>query len=185
MTQGQWQQIMGSNPSRFKNGADYPVEKVSWNDAQYFIRKLNQQSGNKYRLPSEAEWEYAARSGGKAEKFAGSDSIDAVAWYRDNSGGSTAPVAQKRPNALGLYDMSGNVWEWCQDCYGRNYYAGSPQNNPAGPSSGIKRVNRGGSWTSISRLVRSSLRNSNDSGDRRDFHRFPACFALRSVILLR
>jgi len=146
VTQGQWQRIMGNNPSYFKNcGDNCPVEQVSWNDAQDFIRRLNSRSGKQYRLPTEAEWEYAARSGGRSEKYTGGNDVDAVAWYRSNSGSKTHPVGQKRPNGLGLYDMSGNVWEWCSDWYGKKYYSQGPRDNPDGPSSGYYRVLRGGS----------------------------------------
>jgi formylglycine-generating enzyme required for sulfatase activity len=157
VTQGQYQAITGSNPSRFK-GSDRPVEKVSWNDAQDFIRKLNPRSDKTYRLPTEAEWEYAARSGGKREKYAGGDNVDAVAWYGSNSGGQTHPVGRKAPNSLGLYDMSGNVWEWCQDWYDRGYYGKSPKDNPQGPSGGSNRIARGGSWGYDPWYVRSALR---------------------------
>jgi len=147
VTQGQWQRIMGNNPSYYKNcGDNCPVEQVSWNDIQQFIQRLNNQSGKQYRLPTEAEWEYAARSGGKSEKYAGGNDVDAVAWYDGNSGRETHPVGQKQPNGLGLYDMSGNVWEWCSDWYGEKYYGQSFRDNPDGPSSGSYRVLRGGSW---------------------------------------
>ncbi|TAN41392.1 MAG: hypothetical protein EPN22_15435 [Nitrospirae bacterium] len=156
VTQGQWQAVMGNNPSNFKNcGDNCPVENVSWNDAQEFISRLNEKvplskGGTRglYRLPTEAEWEYAARSGGKREKYAGGDDVDSVAWYNGNSGGGffssgkTQPVGTKAPNGLGIYDMSGNVWEWVQDWKG-SYSSGS-QNNPTGPSSGKARVIRGG-----------------------------------------
>jgi formylglycine-generating enzyme required for sulfatase activity len=146
VTQGQWEKVMGNNPSGFK-GRDNPVEQVSWNDVQEYIGRLNRQSGRKYRLPTEAEWEYAARSGGKKERFSGTsqEGVGEYAWYDSNSGGQTHPVGQKKPNGLGLYDMSGNVWEWCADWYDENYYKSSPKNNPRGPSSGSMRVLRGGS----------------------------------------
>ncbi len=167
VTQGQWKAIMGNNPSYFKDcGDNCPVEQVSWNDAQEFIRKLNQRTKNnpqapfgkgEFRLPTEAEWEYAARSGGKSEKYSGGNDIDSVAWYNSNSGSKTHPVGQKKPNGLGLYDMSGNVWEWVNDWYG-SYSSGS-QNNPKGLSSGPGRVARGGSWLYSARFVRASSRN--------------------------
>jgi len=163
VTQGQWQRIMGSNPSYFSScGDNCPVEKVSWNDAQEFIRKLNNQSGKRYRLPTEAEWEYAARSGGKREKWSGTSdesSLGDYAWYNANSGSKTHPVGQKRPNGLGLHDMSGNVWEWCQDWYGSDYYSSSGRDNPGGPSSGSYRVNRGGSWISPAAFTRAADRS--------------------------
>ena len=149
VTQGQWSKIMGNNPSYFKKGDVYPVEAVSWDDIQVFLEKINQKTGKKYRLPTEAEWEYAARSGGKQEKWAGTSNksgLAGYAWYNENSGGQTHPVGQKTPNGLGIYDMSGNVWEWCSDWFGERYYAKSPRNNPKGPGSGSHRVFRGGSW---------------------------------------
>jgi formylglycine-generating enzyme required for sulfatase activity len=169
VTQGQWQKIMGSNPSRFKNGDNYPVEQVSWNDAQEYIRKLGSRSGKSFRLPTEAEWEYAARSGGKDEKYAGGSDVDAVAWHMGNSGIKTHPVARKRPNGLGLYDMSGNVWEWCSDWYDSSYYRNSPRNNPQGPSSGSYRVDRGGSWDSDAWRCRSAYRSWDSPGYRFSF----------------
>jgi len=152
VTQGQWKRIMRNNPSHFSNcGDNCPVEKVSWDDVQDFIRKLNSQSGKNYRLPTEAEWEYAARSGGKSEQYAGGNDVNAVAWYDGNSVGKTHPAGQKQPNGLGLYDMSGNVWEWCNDWYGSNYYSQSTRNNPEGPSSGTYRVLRAGTGTGSNR----------------------------------
>lgn len=157
VTQGQWREVMGNNPSYFKNcGDNCPVEQVSWNDVQEFISRLNRKSGTRYRLPTEAEWEYAARSGGRQEKYSGGNDVDTVAWYDGNSGNRTHPVGQKRPNGLGLYDMSGNVWEWCEDWYGTNYYAQSSRNNPKGPSSGSHRVLRGGSWYDNARDTRAA-----------------------------
>ena len=171
VTQGQWQRVMGNNPSRFKDGGgDCPVEQVSWNDVQEFIRKLNGLEGtDKYRLPTEAQWEYAARSGGKKEEWAGTSnesSLGSYAWYDANSGGKTHPVARKQPNGLGLFDMSGNVWEWCQDWYG-NYPAGSVT-DPEGPSSGSFRVLRGGSWYYYAGRCRSAFRYYNVPGSRDD-----------------
>jgi len=131
VSQEEWEAVMGSNPSYFK-GAKRPVEKVSWNDCQAFIRKLNELTGRSFRLPTEAEWEYAARGGNKSigDKYAGGDNLGSVAWYEDNSGGTTHNVGTKSPNELGLYDMSGNVWEWCQDWY--DSYSSSAQTNPKG-----------------------------------------------------
>ncbi len=147
VTQELWEAVMGSNPSNRK-GVKLPVERVSWNDCQTFITKLNQLTGKQFRLPTEAEWEFAARGGNnsKGYKYSGSDNIDDVAWYTSNSGIQTHEVATKQPNELGLYDMSGNVWEWCQDWYNSSYYSSSVINNPTGPTSGSSRVNRGGSW---------------------------------------
>ncbi|WP_019613902.1 SUMF1/EgtB/PvdO family nonheme iron enzyme [Psychromonas ossibalaenae] len=160
VTQAQWLAVMGSNPSSF-TGNSRPVENVSWNDAQNFIRKLNQKSGRKYRLPTEAEWEYAARSGGKKEKYAGSSSAEKGAWYSDNSGQKTHFVGQKSANGLGLYDMSGNVWEWCVDGFSESFYSQSPRNNPQGPAADSDRVSRGGSWISDQHGVRTARRNIN------------------------
>jgi formylglycine-generating enzyme required for sulfatase activity len=138
---------MGDNPSEF-NGDDLPVETVSWNDIQEFIKKLNEKTRRKYRLPTEAEWEYAARGGRKSRgyKYAGSDNMDEVAWYWTNSGRISHPIGKLKPNELGLFDMMGNVWEWCLDWYDSDYYKNSHINNPIGPSNGSYRVNRGGSW---------------------------------------
>ena len=157
VTQGLWETVMGSNPSKFK-GANNPVECVSWDDCKSFISKLNSLTGQRFRLPTEAEWEFAARGGSKSKhyKYFGSNTLSAVAWYKDNSGGSTHPVKTKSSNELGLYDMSGNVYEWCQDWYG-GYSSGS-QTNPAGPSSGSNRVIRGGCWFIIARFCRVSFR---------------------------
>ena len=154
VTQELWQAVMGSNPSNFK-GNNLPVEKVSWNDCQEFIKKLNSLTGLNFRLPTEAEWEYAARGGNKSKgyKYSGSNDIGSVAWYTSTTNDSgTKPVATKSPNELGLYDMSGNVWEWCSDWYGS--YSSSSQTNPKGPSSGSDRVRRGGSWNSYARYCR-------------------------------
>ena len=144
VTQAQWRAVMGSNPSLFA-GDNLPVEQVSWNDIQEFITKLNQQTGKTFRLPTEAEWEYAARGGNKSKgyKYSGSNTVDDVAWYGNNSSNTTHPVGQKAPNELGIYDMSGNVWEWCQDWYGS--YSSDSQTNPTGPNSGSGRVLRGSS----------------------------------------
>ena len=146
VTQRLWKEIMGNNPPHFK-GDDLPVEQVSWNDVQEFLKKLNARySGQNYRLPTEAEWEYAARGGNRSKGFiyAGSNNIEEVAWYSGNAGSKTHPVGQKKANELGLFDMSGNVWEWCADWYGD--YPSQPQADPTGPESGSNRVYRGGSW---------------------------------------
>jgi len=167
VTQNQWRTIMDNNPSNFK-GDNRPVEHVSWSKVQNYIAKLNRESGKHYRLPTEAEWEYAARSGGKQEKYAGGNNVDAVAWYRSNGGDKTHSVGQKQANGLGLYDMSGNVWEWCQDWYDGSYYSYSPRNNPQGPRSGSKRVSRGGGWSDPPHFVRLANRYSNSPGFRDD-----------------
>jgi formylglycine-generating enzyme len=152
VTQGQWEKVMGKskNPSSYKKcGPDCPVDSISWNDAQEFIKKLNAASGKQYRLPTEAEWEYAARSGGKDETWAGTSDetrLGEYAWYYKNSGQTTHKVGLKKPNGLGLYDMTGNVGEWCQDWFKLSYYENSPKDNPKGPDDGENRVQRGGSW---------------------------------------
>ncbi len=149
VTQREWMEIMGTNPSYFKECDDCPIEKVSWLDVRKYIIKLKEKTGKKYRLPTEAEWEYAARSGGKNALWAGtSDEVELedYAWYEDNSDGRTHPVGQKKPNGLGIYDMSGNVWEWIWNRYDREYYESSPKDNPKGSLSGDNRVVRGGSW---------------------------------------
>ena len=157
VTQALWKAVMGSNPSNWK-GDNLPVEMVSWDNCQTFITKLNQLTGQKFRLPSEAEWEYAARGGkqSKGYKYSGSNTEGDVAWFWDNSSRKTHPVALKLPNELGLYDMSGNVWEWCQDWYGS--YSSTAQSNPTGPSSGSRRVNRGSGWLNPAGGSRVSLR---------------------------
>ena len=162
VTQELWQAVMGSNPSGF-SGANLPVEKVSWEDCQIFIAILNELTGKYFRLPTEAEWEYAARGGSKSQgyKYSGSNTVDDVAWYPSNSSSKTHPVATKAPNELGIYDMSGNVLEWCSDWYSSSYYSSSSQYNPTGPASGSRRVYRGGSWGSSARLCRVSYRDYN------------------------
>ena len=147
VTQELWQAVMGSNPSNFK-GTNLPVEKVSWEDCKTFIAKLNALTGKNFRLPTEAEWEFAARGGNKSRgyKYCGSNTLSDVAWYVDNSDNKTHPVAAKTPNELGIYDMSGNVLEWCNDWYSSSYYTSESQTNPTGPDSGSSRVRRGGSW---------------------------------------
>ena len=160
VTQEQWQTVMGSNPSGFK-GAKRPVEQVNWNDCQEFVKKLNQLTGKNFRLPTEAEWEYAAQGGNQSRGYiySGSNTIGDIAWFEDNSGNQTHNVGTKAPNELGLYDMSGNVWEWCQDWYSSSYYSRSPQTNPTGPLSGPGRVNRGGSWFNYSTYCRTAYRD--------------------------
>ncbi|MBX2890471.1 MAG: formylglycine-generating enzyme family protein [Saprospiraceae bacterium] len=163
VTQKQWREVMGSDPPELWNkGCDQcPVERVSWNDVQEFLKKLNQKTGRKYRLPTEAEWEYAARGGTKSKgfKYAGSNNLEEVAWYESNSGKKTRPVGGKKANELGLYDMSGNVWEWCSDWYGE--YPTTAQTNPTGPATGSNRVYRGGSWGNSAVNCRVSLRGLN------------------------
>ncbi len=161
VTQGQWKEVMESNPSYFKDGDDHPVEMVSWNGVQEFIRRLNQMSGKSYRLPTEAEWEFAARSGGKRERWAGTSNereLEDFAWFAKNSRGRTHPVGQKKPNGLGFYDMSGNVWEWVADWYDQGYYRNSAKNKPQGPGSGSYKGLRGGSWYYDPRILRAAYR---------------------------
>jgi formylglycine-generating enzyme required for sulfatase activity len=189
VTQAQWQAVMGNNPSEFKNcGGNCPVESVSWEDAQKFIQKLNaRDDGYVYRLPTEAEWEYACRAGSTGD-YAGD--LNAMAWYGRGSitgffkkvfGGTgspskqankgdesrgTHPVGRKRPNAWGLYDMHGNVWEWCQDWYSENYYAESLSMDSGGPITGSLRVKRGGGWNLVAERCRSAYRDRNTPVDR-------------------
>jgi formylglycine-generating enzyme required for sulfatase activity len=171
VTQRLWKEIMGddNNPSRFK-GDDLPVGEVSWNDVQKFIEALNQKTGKKYRLPTEAEWEYAARGGNKSKgnKYSGSNNLDEVAWHDGNCGswtaGRTQTVGTKSANELGIYDMSGNVWEWVGDWY--DDYSSGAQTNPAGASSGSFRVFRGGCWNCRTENCRVSVRDFNYPGNR-------------------
>ncbi|MBQ5524537.1 MAG: SUMF1/EgtB/PvdO family nonheme iron enzyme, partial [Paludibacteraceae bacterium] len=157
VTQKQWQSIMGSNPSADK-GDDLPVNNVSYSDVFAFIKKLNEATGREFRLPTEAEWEYAARGGNKSRgyKYSGSNNIGDVAWYTSNVSSETHPVKTKQANELGLYDMSGNVWEWCQDWFGG--YSRDKQTNPQGSQNGSYRVRRGGSWYHDSNVSRTSFR---------------------------
>ena len=160
VTQELWQAVMGTNPSTTK-GNSFPVVKVSWNDCQTFIKKLNALTGKNFRLPTEAEWEYAARGGNKSKayKYSGSSTIGNVAWYKANAG-IIKPVASMQPNELGIYDMSGNVWELCNDWYGN--YSGEAQTNPIGPASGDYRVQRGGSCATSADQCRISYRGAAD-----------------------
>ena len=157
VTQALWKAVMGKNPSDFK-GDNLPVEKVSWDDCQEFISKLNRITGKTFRLPTEAEWEYAARGGKKSRgyQYSGSNNLSDVAWYVGNSWSKTHAVGSKQANELGIYDMSGNVWEWCQDWYGK--YSSSSHTNPTGANSGSDRVFRGGGWDISARFCRSSYR---------------------------
>ena len=163
VTQALWKAVMGSNPSAFI-GDDLPVETVRWDDCQTFISKLNALTGKRFRLPTEAEWEFAARGGNQSRhtQFSGSSRIDDVAWYDGNSGSKTHPVNTKHPNELGIYDMTGNVWEWCQDWFGS--YSNYAQTNPTGAGSGSDRVLRGGNWITSPRYCRSSLRDCRTPG---------------------
>jgi formylglycine-generating enzyme required for sulfatase activity len=171
VTQGQWRAIMGSNPSKFTDcGDNCPVDKVSWDDAKEYIQKLNAKTGKQYRLPSEAEWEYACRAGGKHE-YCGSDDINSVAWYGayatpvGNSAVTTNPVATKQANTFGVYDMSGNVWEWVEDSLHDNYN-GAPSDGSAWQGDGEKRMVRGGSWSSETRDTRAASRGKDEPAKR-------------------
>jgi len=171
VTQGQWRAVMGNDPSHFNScGDNCPVEQVSWDDVQAFIRRLNNREGaGRYRLPTEAQWEYACRAGSTTRFCFGDDEsrLGDYAWYDRNSGRRTHSVAQKKPNAWGLYDMHGNVWEWCADWY--DAYPSGHVTDPTGPSSGSDRVYRGGSWLGYARLCRSAIRVNYTPGDRNDF----------------
>ncbi len=169
VTQAQWKAVMGENPSSFK-GDDRPVEEVSWEDAQGFIRKLNSLTGKSFRLPTEAEWEYAARGGqkGRGYTYSGSDNLHDVGWFEDNSGDETHPVGRKKANELGIYDMSGNVYEWCSDWYDDDYYEKSPRRNPQGPATGSLRLYRGGGWFSSPGICRCAHRLYYFPGSRRN-----------------
>ena len=161
VTQAQWKAVMGDNPSYFK-GDDLPVERVSWEDCQKFVVKLKEKLGEGFtcRLPTEAEWEYACRAGSNTAYCFGDEEagLGQYAWYGENSDKRTHPVGQKKPNAWGLYDMHGNVWEWCQDWFDSAYYGTSTDQDPKGPSSGSARVLRGGSWLLDAVGARSALR---------------------------
>ena len=167
VTQAQWGAVMGSNPSSFSGCPTCPIEEISWNDVQDYITQMNSRGEGTYSLPTEAQWEYSARAGsttafsngGIIETGCGYDpNLDAIGWYCFNSDSETHPVAQKSPNAWGLYDMSGNVYEWCQDWFSSSYYTSSAVTDPTGPSSGSYRVKRGGSWSTHARGCRSAFR---------------------------
>lgn len=172
LTQAQWAAVTGSNPSYFNGCDNCPVETVSWNDVQEFIHALNLQTSRTYRLPTEAEWEYAARGGNlsKGSTYAGSNELNEVGWYHANSGDKTHPVGQMQPNELGLYDMTGNVYEWCLDWYGE--YPFTAQTNPQGPGEGTYRLLRGGSWGSDAKLCRVWDRRSTHPGKRSAYSGF-------------
>ena len=157
ITQGQWRAVMGNNPSHFR-GDNLPVDGVTWEEAKLFCKKLSELSGRHYTLPTEAQWEYAASGGGQTP-HAGSVNLDEIAWYGVNSGRRTHAVALKAPNVLGIYDMSGNIWEWCSDWYAP--YESADQLNPTGPQLGTERVLRGGSWIIEAEHCRITYRNAN------------------------
>ena len=179
VTQAQWESVMGTDIrqqrdkvgsiwSIFGEGSNYPMYYVSYDEAKEFCRRLSERTGRSYTLPTEAQWEYAARGGRDGVRdnytYSGSNSIGSVAWYDGNSGDSTNPVGRKSPNQLGLYDMSGNLGEWCLDYYGS--YSSSSQTNPTGPSSGGSRVLRGGSWNIYESFCRVAIRISSDPSNR-------------------
>ena len=170
VTQKQWREVMGSNPSYFSGCDQCPVENVSWNNIQDYIQTLNARSGKIFRLPTEAEWEYAARGGSRSRgyTYSGSNTLEDVAWYNSNSGSKTHPVGQKQPNELGLFDMAGNVWEWCGDWYDENYYKSSTSSDPKGPSLRTARSLRGGSWHDFSCDCRTAYRGRGAPGHRFD-----------------
>jgi formylglycine-generating enzyme required for sulfatase activity len=163
VTQAQWTAVMGGNPSAFKKGGDYPVESVSWDEATAFSQKLGVRGGPRFRLPTEAEWEYACKAGTDGQRYG---ELDQIAWYKDNSNQAVHPVGQKKANAWGLHDMLGNVWEWCRDWYGEKAYAAGPAADPHGPASGTHRVGRGGSWYVTAARVRASFRLGLEPGSR-------------------
>ena len=161
VTQEQWVAVMGTNPSHFK-GARRPVENVSWYDVKQFIKKLNEmEKTEKYRLPTEAEWEYAARAGGKRSYCFGDNlgDLDLCMWFYTNSNAKTHDVGELKPSIWGFYDMHGNVWEWCSDWYGFDYYSKSPEKDPQGPGGGTLKIERGGGWDSLPYACRSAYRN--------------------------
>lgn len=193
VTQGVWEKVMGTTLEEQQEkaseywgesvelygvGADYPMYYVSWEEAREFVKKLSALTGKNYVLPTEAQWEYAARGGVKSKgyKYSGSNTLDDVAWYWDNSGELTHPVGTKSPNELGLYDMSGNVWEWCSDKYGS--YGNESQVDPVGSATGSLRVLRGGSWDYGARCCRVSFRYFNSPGNRFNYLGFRVALLL-------
>ena len=160
ITQRQWKKVMGNNPVKYFKGDNRPVQNVSWDDVQKFARQLSNQGNGEFVLPTEAQWEYACRSGGKNEKYCGGNNVGRVAWYKKNSNNETHPVGQKQGNGLGLFDMSGNVWEWVQDWKGG--YPSSSVTDPTGPSSASFRVFRGGGWYYVADFARSAYRGRYD-----------------------
>jgi len=178
VTQAQWKAVMGSNPSFFIND-NSPVEQVSWNDVQEFINKLNERTGKQFRLPTAAEWEFAARGGNlsKGYKYSGSNNADSVAWDWDNSNKETHPVGIKLPNELGTYDMSGNVYEWCSDWYSKS--TDEDQTNPQGPSSGTYRTFCGGSWYVDAWFARVSYIGSHSPDTRHNFVGFRLAYSAK------
>ena len=185
VTQGQWKRLMATNPSECAKGDDHPVENVSWDDVQAFVARLRDVSGSGFRLPTEAEWEYACRSGGNNERFSGGEEAHRLGWFSEVVGAaaycdeSARPVGQKAPNGLGLHDMSGNLWEWVQDTYAGDAYGSHAPDNPVHEGSGSKRVNRGGSWGSASGHLRCTYRNRHSPGFSSSFVGFRLVRSLR------
>jgi formylglycine-generating enzyme len=162
VTQEQWSLVMGSNPSQYRGAENLPVENISWKEAEAFVKALRTKTGKKWRLPTEAEWEYAARSGGKEQKYPGTGSEELLpqyAWMDKNSGLKTHPVGTRKPNALGIYDMAGNVWQWVQDRYDPEYFQHSPRNDPKGDPFGVNRLIKGGSAYQDAYSLRASYRD--------------------------
>ncbi len=162
VTEGQWQAIMGDTPLAARRGVNFPASGVSWKDAREFSKRLNERSGRRYRLPTEAEWEYAARSGGKSQRYAGTvdeNRLPDSAWYLANSDNAPHPVGSRQPNEAGIYDLNGNVWEWVNDRYDALYFRQSPRQNPTGDPFGVNRILRGGAFNSTANQLRTSYRD--------------------------
>ena len=168
INQYQWQKIMGILPEQARVGDTLPVENVSWNMVNHAIQTLNSNGSAQFRLPTEAEWEYACREGGKSQPFCGGSDVDLIAWHIGNSTNQIHPTGTLNANMLGLFDMSGNVWEWVADWYDPNYYKHAPTNNPKGPSNGVAKVFRGGAWLSEPKFLRTTLRY--DLAPERGYH---------------
>jgi len=168
--QKEWRAVMDSNPSLFMGSGRLPVDNISWEEAREFVRRLNARDNTlHYRLPTEAEWEYAARAGTAHEHYWNDADPGKFAWYDENAGDKTHPVGEKQANAFGLHDMAGNLWEWVADWYGENYYGDSPKKNPQGPETGDTKVLRGGSWFYDDFALRSALRESNRPGTKYNY----------------
>lgn len=179
VSQKQWKIIMGDNPSRFTGNDNLPVDRVSWNDIQKYLKKLRGVTGKKFRLPTEAEWEYSAKAAGTTSLFSGSDDIRELAehaWYVDNSNRHSQSVGSKKANKFGLHDMTGNIWEWVSDYFDENYYQKGPRNNPQGPLTGVLKVMRGGSWYQDPFSLRLTFRFRDNPNGRDDEYGFRVVF---------